>query len=117
MGRRSRQPDQFASVLAFAWPAITAIVLLYLIAFRAIFTGVLEIIAGIHLRKAITNEWLLLVMGVLSVLFGVLILLAPGVGALAIVLWIVAYALVFGIFMLALAFRLRSHQRLMVQPT
>jgi uncharacterized membrane protein HdeD (DUF308 family) len=106
-----------AGILTFAWPAITAIVLLYLIAFWAIFTGVFEIIAGIRLRKAITNEWLLLVMGVLSLLFGVLILFAPGVGALAIVLWIGAYALVFGIFMLALAFRLRGHQRLMVQPT
>jgi uncharacterized membrane protein HdeD (DUF308 family) len=106
-----------AGILTFAWPAITAIVLLYLIAFWAIFTGVFEIIAGIRLRNAMTNEWLLLVMGVLSLLFGVLILFAPGVGALAIVLWIGAYALVFGIFMLALAFRLRGHQRLMVQPT
>jgi uncharacterized membrane protein HdeD (DUF308 family) len=50
-------------------------------------------------------------------LFGILILLAPGVGALAIVLWIGAYALVFGIFLLALAFRLRGHGRLIPQPT
>jgi uncharacterized membrane protein HdeD (DUF308 family) len=98
-----------AGILTFAWPAITAIVLLYLIAFWAIVTGVFEIIAGIHLRKAITNEWLLVVMGVLSLLFGVLIMLAPGVGALAIVLWIGTYASVFGIFLLALAFRLRGH--------
>ena len=106
-----------AGILTFAWPAITAIALLYLIAFWAILTGVFEIIAGIRLRKAITNEWFLLMMGVLSLLFGVLILLAPGVGALAIVLWIGAYASVFGIFMLALAFRLRGHRPLIVQPT
>jgi uncharacterized membrane protein HdeD (DUF308 family) len=106
-----------AGILTFAWPAITAIVLLYVIAFWAIFTGVFEIIAGIRLRKAITNEWLLLVMGVLSLLFGVLILFAPGAGALAIVLWIGAYALVFGVFLLAFAFRLRGHRHLMVQPT
>jgi uncharacterized membrane protein HdeD (DUF308 family) len=63
------------------------------------------------------NEWLLLVMGALSLLLGILTLFAPGVGALAMVLWICAYAFVFGIFLLALAFRLRGHQRLIVQAT
>jgi uncharacterized membrane protein HdeD (DUF308 family) len=106
-----------AGIVTFALPAITAIVLLYVIAFWAIFTGMFEIIAGIRLRKAITNEWLLLVMGALSLLFGVLILFAPGAGALAIVLWIGAYALVFGVFLLALALRLRGHRHLIVQPT
>jgi uncharacterized membrane protein HdeD (DUF308 family) len=105
-----------AGILTFAWPAITAIALLYLIAFWAVFTGIFEIIAGIRLRKVVANEWLLLVIGVLSLLFGMLILFAPGAGALAIVIWIGAYALVFGISLLVLAFRLRGHRRLIEQP-
>ena len=105
-----------AGILTFMWPAITAITLLYLIAFWAIFTGVFEIVAGIRLRKAIANEWLLLLMGVLSTLFGLLILFAPGAGALAIVLWIGVYAVMFGIVMLVLAFRLRGHRRLTTVP-
>jgi uncharacterized membrane protein HdeD (DUF308 family) len=106
-----------AGILTFMWPAITALVLLYLVAFWAVFTGVFEIIAGIRLRKAIANEWMLLVVGALSLVFGILILFAPGVGELAIVLWIGAYAFLFGISLLALAFRLRGHQRVIVPAT
>ena len=101
-----------AGVLTILWPGITAMVLLYLIAFWAIVTGVLEIVAGIRLREVIANELLLILMGVISVLFGILIIVFPRAGALAIVIWIGAYALVFGIILIALAFRLRSFRQL-----
>ena len=101
-------------ILTFLWPGITTMVLLYLIAFWAIFTGILEIVAGIRLREVIANEWLLILMGVLSVLFGFLILIFPGAGALAIVIWIGAYALLFGIMLIALAFLLRRIHQLEV---
>jgi uncharacterized membrane protein HdeD (DUF308 family) len=97
-----------AGIVTFSWPGITAIVLLYLIAFWAIFTGVLEVVAGIRLRKHIVNEWLLIIVGVLSLLFGILILISPGAGALVILFWIGTYALIFGIILIILAFRLRG---------
>lgn len=62
-------------------------------------------------RQVITNEWLYIVMGIASVAFGVLLVIAPVAGALAIVFWIGAYALFFGILMIALAFRVRGHGR------
>jgi uncharacterized membrane protein HdeD (DUF308 family) len=97
-----------AGIATLIWPAITAIVLLYLIAAWALVTGVLEIAAAIRLRKAITGEWLLALSGVASVILGVLLIIAPGPGALAVVIWIGAYAFVFGALLVALSFRLRS---------
>jgi uncharacterized membrane protein HdeD (DUF308 family) len=97
-----------AGVLSFAWPGVTALALLYLIAAWAIVTGVVEVIAAIDLRQQIPNEWALGLSGVLSVIFGALVAVQPDAGALAVV-WIVgAYAILFGITLIALAFRMRS---------
>jgi len=97
-----------AGVLAFLWPGITAIVLLFVIAAWAIVGGVFEIVAAIRLRKQIEGEWLLGIAGALSVLFGILLLLNPGAGALAVLWMIGAYAIVFGIINIVLGFRLRN---------
>jgi uncharacterized membrane protein HdeD (DUF308 family) len=89
-------------------PGITALVLLYLIAAWALVTGILELAAAIRLRKVITNEWLLALGGIVSILLGVLLIAAPGVGALAVVIWIGAYAFVFGALLVGLSLRLRA---------
>lgn len=95
-------------VLTFLYPSITALVLLYFIAAWAIVTGAFEIAAAIRLRREIEGEWLLALAGIASLIFGVLLVIMPGPGALALIWLIGAYAIVFGVLMLVLAFRLRS---------
>jgi uncharacterized membrane protein HdeD (DUF308 family) len=100
-----------AGVVTLLWPGITAVALLYLIAGWTLATGVLQIVAAVRLRKTIEGEWLLALSGVASILFGVLAAMFPGLGALALVLWIGAYALVFGSLLIALSIRLHSWKR------
>jgi uncharacterized membrane protein HdeD (DUF308 family) len=100
-----------AGVVTLFWPGITAMALLYVIASWALVAGVLEVAAALRLRRVITGEWLLALSGVLSIVAGVLLMLFPGTGALAMVLWIGAYALVSGALLVALALRLRARRR------
>ena len=97
-----------AGLIAFFWPGITALALLYMIAFWAILTGILEVYGAVRLRQVITNEWALVFSGVLSVIFGILLLVQPGAGALAVVWLIGLYAIIFGVGMLMFAWRLRG---------
>ncbi len=95
---------------------ITLLALYLTIAAWAFITGILEIAAAIQLRKAIANEWLLILAGICSLLFGVLMIWHPIAAALAIIYIIAAYACVFGIIMIALAFRLRGHAATSAPP-
>lgn len=97
-----------AGILTFLWPGLTALALLYLIAAWALVRGVFEIIAAFHLRKELEHEWLLGLSGLASVVLGVLLLAWPGVGVLAVLWWIAAFAIVFGVLTIALGFRLRG---------
>jgi uncharacterized membrane protein HdeD (DUF308 family) len=98
-----------AGLLTFLMPGITAIVLLYFIAGWAIATGIFQILGAIKLRKEIDNEWLLVLGGIISVLFGVAMMVAPGAGALALITVIGVYAVIIGVLLVALSFRLKKH--------
>jgi len=97
-----------AGIVTLLWPGVTALALVMLVAAWALVTGAFELAAAIRLRKVIRHEWLLVLSGLASIALGVLLMLFPGPGALALVIWIGAYALVSGALLAALAFRLRA---------
>ncbi|RUR76388.1 hypothetical protein DSM107007_46440 [Nostoc sp. PCC 7120 = FACHB-418] len=94
--------------IAFIYPGITAFVLLYLIAAWAICTGIFEILTSVQLRQAIENQWLPAVAGILSFIFGIILITWPVAEALAILWLIAAYTILFGTLLLIMGFRLRS---------
>jgi uncharacterized membrane protein HdeD (DUF308 family) len=97
-----------AAVLTFAWPAITALALVFIVAAWAIVTGIFEIVAAVRLRKYIKGEWLLILGGIASVIFGILLTLSPLIGALVLAIWLGVYALLFGGMLVGLGLRLRT---------
>jgi uncharacterized membrane protein HdeD (DUF308 family) len=95
-------------VMALVSPGPVAVAFLFIIAAWAISRGILEIVAAIRLRKDIRGEWMLGLAGAVSVAFGVLLLSRPGAGILTL-LWVLAtYAVIFGILLVLLAFKVRN---------
>jgi uncharacterized membrane protein HdeD (DUF308 family) len=99
-----------AGLVALAWPSITALVLLYVVAIWAILSGVAEIFAAVALRREMVGEWALFLVGVLSVIFGTILAVLPGVGLLSLVWLVGLYALVVGVALIVLALRVRRFQ-------
>jgi uncharacterized membrane protein HdeD (DUF308 family) len=100
-----------AGIMTFYYTGTTTLVLLMFIAVWAIIIGTLQIWGAIALRKVLQQEWLLILNGVLSIAFGVVLLAQPGAGALALVWMIGWYAIFFGGLYIALAFRLKQYKQ------
>ncbi|WP_197286723.1 HdeD family acid-resistance protein, partial [Achromobacter sp. 2789STDY5608615] len=97
-------------IVTFLWPGLTALILLYIIAIWALVAGVFQIAATIRFRKDIRNEWFLGLSGLVSILFGAMLIMQPGAGALALVWVIGIYAVFFGILLLVFSLRLKQHR-------
>ena len=98
-----------AGLVAFFWPGMTALVLLFVISAWAIFTGLLKIIMAIAFRREVENAWLMGLSGALSILFGVILAVLPGAGLLSLVWLVGIYALIFGVALIVVGFRARGH--------
>jgi uncharacterized membrane protein HdeD (DUF308 family) len=97
-----------AGLMALIWPQITVIVLLVIIAVWAIIAGATQIAAAIRLRKVIRNEWFLALSGAVVLVLGILLIVQPAEGAIALVIAIATFALVWGVVLIVLGFRLRQ---------
>ena len=97
-----------AGIIAFAWPGVTVLAILFVIAFWSIVGGIAEVVESFMMRKRGSEGWgWMLAAGIVSVLFGVVLLASPG-AALITLLWLVgAYAIVFGVIIVVWAVRLR----------
>jgi uncharacterized membrane protein HdeD (DUF308 family) len=97
-----------AGLITFFWPGMTALFLLFVISAWAIFTGLLKVVMAIFFRREVENAWLMGLSGVLSVLFGVILAVLPGAGLLSLVWLIGIYALIVGVVLIVLGFRMRG---------
>ena len=98
-----------AGLIAFFAPALTGSVLLVFIAIWAIAIGVMAIVGAIQLRKEMDGEWLLILSGIIAIVFGVLMFMQPVAGALAVVWMIATFAIIFGIDLIWLSFKLKGY--------
>jgi len=98
-------------IMTFVWPGLTALVLAYFIAAWAVIMGILRIYGAIKLRKEIDGEWLLIIGGIISLLFGIFVFTRPLEGALAMAWIIGVYAIVFGLLGVLLSFRIKIWQK------
>jgi uncharacterized membrane protein HdeD (DUF308 family) len=99
-----------AGLIAFIFPGLTAVALLYPIAIWALATGLAEIFTAIRLRNEIQGEWALIAGGALSVIFGIVLAALPAVGILSLIWLIGIYAIAFGVLLLVTAFRVRGEE-------
>lgn len=95
-------------VCAVLYPGILALTLVFVVAWWAIVTGVLQLVVAVEMRKVIPNDWLLVLGGIVSVLFGVLLIWRPFAGVLTLAYLFGFYALLYGFMLLGLSFRLKG---------
>lgn len=96
-------------LLAYAVPALIALVFIYFVALWAIVTGIFELVAAFRIRRSLAGEVFMIAAGILSVLLGLVFFVVPGIGLVASAWVIGVYAIFFGALMVGFGLRLRAH--------
>ena len=96
------------SIGSMLWPKVAAVMLVFYIAGWAILSGLFKIITAFRIRSEVKGEWLLGLNGLVSILVGVILILRPGAGVLAVAWLIGMLAIIVGIFQLLLGLKLRK---------
>ena len=100
-----------AGLVVLFWPGTTALVLVYVVSAWAIFTGLLKVLMAVAFRREIENGWLMILGGLLSVLFGIILGAMPGAGLVTLVWLVGIYALILGAALVALGLLDRGHRQ------
>jgi uncharacterized membrane protein HdeD (DUF308 family) len=95
-------------VVAVLYPGILAITLVFVVAWWAIVTGILQLVVAVEMRKVIPNDWLLVLSGIISIAFGILLIWRPYAGVLTLAYLFGFYALLYGFMLLGLSFRVKG---------
>jgi uncharacterized membrane protein HdeD (DUF308 family) len=100
-----------AGLVVLFWPGTTALVLVYVISAWAIFTGLLKVVMAVAFRREIESGWLMILGGVLSMVFGVILGAMPGAGLVTLVWLVGIYALILGVALVVLGFLDRGQRQ------
>ncbi len=96
------------SIGSIFWPKVAAVMLVYYIAGWAILAGIFKILTAFRIRKEVKGEWALGLSGLISILVGLILILRPGAGVLAVAWLIGSFAIILGIFQLLLGLKFRK---------
>lgn len=98
-------------IISFIDPDITAFLFAYLLAAWAILTGIFAMVSAVQMRAHLPDEWLWIVSGAISIIFGIAIVILPAAGIIVWSYLIGVYAFVTGAALIGFALRLRGHHR------
>jgi uncharacterized membrane protein HdeD (DUF308 family) len=107
--RGARKGESWGLILAALWPGITVLAFVFMIAAWALISGGLMLGAAFRLKTS-HGRWLLVLGSILSLIYGGLLVISPMIGALVLTWWIGAQAMVSGVILIMLAFKLREHR-------